>query len=69
MREESGFVIAGGQGNLQGKIIRLGHIGNIDIFDTLGVLAALELVLLTEGMEFAIGTSVTAAMQDFSQHK
>ena len=38
--------LAGGQGELKGKIFRISHMGYIDHFDTLGVLSALELTLL-----------------------
>ena len=43
MRERSGVTVAGGQGELRGKIVRIGHIGEIDLDDVTAALAALEL--------------------------
>ncbi len=61
MREKHGFQIAGGQGKLKGKIIRLSHMGYVDAFDTLGVIAALELTLKELGHDVTIGAGLTAA--------
>src|SRR5438552_8711765 len=35
---ERGLVIAGGQGKLAGKTLRVGHLGDVDIDDILGVM-------------------------------
>jgi len=61
LRNEHGVMIAGGQGRLQGRIIRIGHMGFVDVVDTLGALAALELVLASMGHKFALGAGVAAA--------
>jgi len=42
MRERSGVTAAGGQGELRGKIVRIGHVGHIGIEDVAAALAALE---------------------------
>jgi len=39
-----GILIAGGQGNLKGKIVRIAHMGYFDIVDMTGFLGAFELV-------------------------
>jgi pyruvate,orthophosphate dikinase len=39
--------VAGGQGEMKGKIFRIGHMGFIDHFDTLGLFSALELTLIS----------------------
>lgn len=62
LRNEYGVMIAGGQGPLQGKILRIGHMGHVDVVDTLGTLAAMELVLSSMGYPLTVGTGVTAAM-------
>jgi aspartate aminotransferase-like enzyme len=41
MAEEFNLVLAGGQDELKGKIIRLGHMGHVDWGDILAGLAAL----------------------------
>ena len=66
MRADHGFHIAGGQGDLKGKIIRLSHMGYVDAFDTLGVIAALELTLKTLGADVTVGAGVAAAMRVFA---
>ncbi len=63
MRQKHGFQVAGGQGELKGKIIRLSHMGYVDAFDTLGAIAALELTLRELGHDVAIGSGLTAAQK------
>ncbi len=63
MRAKYGFQIAGGQGELKGKIIRFSHMGYVDAFDTLGVLAALEMTLIGQGYRLAPGVGVAAAQK------
>jgi len=67
MRGRFGFQIAGGQGDLTGKIIRFSHMGYVDAFDTLGVIAALELSLLEQGYKVALGGGVAAAQKVFAE--
>lgn len=43
-----GIVLAGGQGALSGKIVRIGHLGYVDESDIQEVLDALEAVLLVK---------------------
>lgn len=66
MRGKYGFQIAGGQGDLKGKIIRFSHMGYVDAFDTLGVIAALEMTLAGQGFKMAIGSGLTAAQKVFA---
>jgi len=56
-----GVMVAGGQEQLKGKLIRIGHIGHIDALDTLGAVAALEMVLKELGAEVELGAGVAAA--------
>jgi aspartate aminotransferase-like enzyme len=58
-----GLKLAGGQDNLKGKIIRLGHMGYIDQFDVLAALAGVELVLKEMGHPIEVGKGVAAAQQ------
>jgi aspartate aminotransferase-like enzyme len=68
MRGKYGFQIAGGQGDLVGKIIRFSHMGYVDSFDTLGVIAALEMTLYGQGYrKFALGAGLTAAHRVFTE--
>lgn len=63
MRGKYGFQIAGGQGKLTGKIIRFSHMGYVDLFDTIGVLAALEMSLKAQGYAVTLGAGAGAAQR------
>ena len=67
MRETHGMQIAGGQGSLKGKIIRVSHMGYIDQADTLGVIGALELTLHGLGHKFELGAGLAAAQRVFAE--
>lgn len=67
MRAKHGYQIAGGQGHIKGKIIRLSHMGYIDAFDTLGVIAALEMCLQAQGFAVDSGAGLTAAQRVFAE--
>jgi aspartate aminotransferase-like enzyme len=60
-----GFVIAGGQDDLKGKILRLSHLGLVSRFHVLDGLAAIEFALAQRGRKDVLGTGVAAAMRAF----
>jgi serine---pyruvate transaminase len=64
-RDRFGITLADGQGDLKGKIFRIGHIGWFDVFDITTAIAALELVLADLGADVERGASVTAALEAF----
>jgi aspartate aminotransferase-like enzyme len=66
LRDRFGITIANGQGELKGKIFRLGHIGWFDVFDITTQIAAVELVLADLGADIERGVAVTAALEAFS---
>lgn len=61
-----GVEVAPGQGELKGKIFRIGHLGYIDKLDIIGVFAALELTLKGLGAKIELGKGVAAAMKEFA---
>ncbi len=62
-----GVKIAGGQGVLKGKILRLGHLGYYDATDLFGALGALERVLIDAGQaRVPAGSATGAASQVFA---
>ncbi len=67
MRGTYGMQIAGGQDDLKGRVVRIGHMGYLDIGDTLAVLGALELTLKGLGHKFEIGAGVKAAQEVFAK--
>jgi aspartate aminotransferase-like enzyme len=68
LRDRFGITIANGQGELKGKIFRIGHIGWFDIFDIATALAAVELVLSDVGAEIERGVAVTRALEAWAEH-
>jgi aspartate aminotransferase-like enzyme len=67
MRDRSGVTVIGGQGELKGKIVRIGHIGYIDVFDVTTALAALELALAHAGADVERAVAVTAALEAYNE--
>ena len=65
LRDRFGMTIANGQGDLKGKIFRIGHIGWFDVFDITTAIAATELVLADLGADIERGAAVTAALEAF----
>lgn len=61
LRDVMGVTVAGGQGRLKGKILRLAHIGYADCFDVIVGLAALEMALAGFGAGTGAGLGVAAA--------
>jgi aspartate aminotransferase-like enzyme len=68
LRDRFGITIANGQGDLKGKIFRIGHIGWFDVFDITTALAAVELALVDAGAEIERGVAVTRALEAWSEH-
>ncbi|MDX6370150.1 MAG: serine---pyruvate transaminase [Gaiellaceae bacterium] len=68
LRDRFGITIANGQGELKGKIFRIGHIGWFDVFDITTALAAVELVLADAGAQIERGASVTRALEAWAEH-
>ena len=65
LRERQGVTIAGGQGQLKGKIVRIGHLGYMDLFDVTTALAALETALTEAGADVERGAAVPAALDAY----
>jgi len=61
LKSEFGSTVAGGQGALKGKILRIAHLGYYDATDILGLLATLEIVLSRLGHRFDLGAGLAAA--------
>lgn len=65
LREKFGIHFAGGQDAIEGKIVRMSHMGFIDSVDTLGAIAAFEHALHKLGHSFPLGAGVAAAQKVF----
>jgi aspartate aminotransferase-like enzyme len=58
-----GVEIAGGLGELKGRIFRIGHMGEVDSNDVTATLAALERSLRALGFKVELGAGVKAAQE------
>jgi len=65
--QSQNITIAGGQGEMKGKLFRLGHMGYAAEFDVINALAALEQVLTDVGHPVDFGSSVRAAQKIFAE--
>ncbi|TML27614.1 MAG: alanine--glyoxylate aminotransferase family protein [Actinobacteria bacterium] len=64
---ERGIVANGGQGQLQGRILRIAHCGYFGAFDVVVSLAGLELALQELGADVELGAGVAGAQQVFAE--
>jgi serine---pyruvate transaminase len=67
MRDTYGVTIAGGQGQLKGKIIRIAHCGYYGAFDILSTIGALEMTLDQLGADVTFGSGVGRAQEVFAR--
>jgi aspartate aminotransferase-like enzyme len=58
-----GVILAGGQGKLQGRIFRVGHLGSVILDEIVGALTALEEVRLESGWTGSPGDAARAALR------
>jgi len=65
LKAEFASTVAGGQGKLKGKILRVAHLGYYDATDILGLLASLEIVLRRLGHRFELGAGMAAAEAEY----
>lgn len=68
MCSQYGVTVAGGQGQLKSKIIRIGHMGCLDDGDMLKGIDALERALMELGYQIEIGVGLAAAKDYFSRY-
>jgi serine---pyruvate transaminase len=67
LRDRFGVTLAPGQGELTGKIFRIGHIGYYDLFDITTALGAVELGLTEMGADIERGVAVTRALETYAE--
>jgi aspartate aminotransferase-like enzyme len=67
-RESFDAVVANGQSEMKGQLFRIAHIGYYDYLDTIGILAALEHVLVrVTGKAIEYGAAVRAAQEVYAR--
>ncbi len=67
-RERFAMVVANGQGDMKGKIFRIAHLGYYDYLDAVGVIGALEhvLVKVAPSHNIELGAGVRAVQETFA---
>ena len=63
LRTRYGCSVAGGQGELDGKMFRISHMGFVDPLDAIGLVAAVEYTLKSLGVKVDIGAGVSRAVK------
>ncbi len=63
LRINRGVILSGGQGDLAGKIVRMGTMGAIGETDILGAIGAIEIALLDASVPVHLGAGVQAALK------
>jgi len=63
LRLQYGITAAGGQDHLKGKVFRISNMGDLDTFDTVIAVAAVEMVLKGMGHPLKLGTGVGIAQE------
>ena len=66
MRDRYGVTVAGGQGRLKGRIVRIAHCGYFGAFDIVIALTALGMALRDLGHDADPGAAVSAAQRVFA---
>jgi aspartate aminotransferase-like enzyme len=66
-RERFGAVVANGQGEMKGKVFRIAHLGFYDYLDTLGIIGALEHVVVQaiKPKHIELGAGLRAAQEAY----
>jgi aspartate aminotransferase-like enzyme len=62
LRDTWGASVAGGQGELEGKMFRVSHMGYVDPLDTIGLVAAIEYAMVDCGVKLEVGKGVSVAV-------
>lgn len=63
LRARMGVTLAEGQDHLQGKVIRIAHVGHMGAFDVIVAVSALEMAFRKFGLPVTLGQGVAAAQE------
>ena len=63
LRDRYGITVAGGQGDAAGRIFRVGHMGDVDVFDMITMVSALEMTLADLGYPVKTGDGTRRATE------
>ena len=63
LEDEWGITVTGGQAELKGTLLRVGHVGVADVLDLVAIIAAVELVLADSESDVRLGAGTTAYLE------
>jgi aspartate aminotransferase-like enzyme len=66
-RNQFGSIIANGQGTMKGQIFRIAHLGYFDFADLFAMVAELELILHSKGVQVEFGKGVAAVQKIYAE--
>jgi aspartate aminotransferase-like enzyme len=66
-RNHFGAIVANGQGEMQGQLFRIAHLGYYDYLDTIAAVGALEQILVQMGRKVELGAGLRAAQEVYAQ--
>ena len=70
LKSRFGAIVADGQSEMKGQILRVAHLGFFDSLDTLAIIGALEQSLYALGVaKFSLGAGLTAAQQIYAGYQ
>ncbi len=68
LRTKCGVAVAGGQDQLDGKVLRISHLGYHDLFDTITAISSIEMGLIKFGADISLSAGVKAAQEIFIKY-
>lgn len=63
LRDTMQMTLGGGQDRLKGRVVRIGHLGYMEMMDTIAAVGALEMALRRFGYPLTLGRGVAAAQE------
>ena len=67
LREDYDTIVAGGQGKLEGQLLRVGHMGFVTMTDMVAFFSALELALRDFNQPVEPGQAIAAALRSYGE--
>jgi aspartate aminotransferase-like enzyme len=66
IRKSFGIRLAGGQGSLKAKVVRVGHMGYVDPFDIVACISAIDITLTKLGFSNLNTEAVTSCLKELT---
>jgi aspartate aminotransferase-like enzyme len=67
LRDDHDTIVGGGQGRLEGQVIRVGHMGFVTLQDIVGFFSSLELALRELNQPVEPGQAIAAALRGYGE--